>query len=280
MDVDLDDVREARELLAGARCVLFDFDGPICRLFPNGSSRSVARGLVSKIDEQGFQKMLKPDQRTDDDPHAVLGAVYQARQRWDVGGLLPLLEGMVTKGELKAANDAVDDNWGTPGADGLIKMLSGRRVRLAVVTNNSPWAADLYLRRTSLRRYFEFVHGRTTDLGLMKPDPDVLTRALRSLKLRPQDAVMIGDTGTDVEAANRAGVRFLGYGRNKRKVTGLRGAGAETVVSSYLPLIDKERGAGVSEPLGRSVSPAAAPSPPPTGASQRQGTGCPRCRRA
>ncbi|WP_420311135.1 HAD family hydrolase [Streptomyces sp. YS-B37] len=243
MDVDLDDVRGARELLAGTRCVLFDFDGPICRLFPNGASRSVACDLVSKIDELGFSEMLKQDQRTDDDPHAVLRAVYQARQRWDVGGLLPLLEGMVTKGELEAANKAVDDDWGTPGADRLIEMLSGRQVRLAVVTNNSRWAAELYLRRMSLRRCFEFVHGRTSDIGLMKPDPDVLTRALQSLKLRPQDAVMIGDTGTDVEAARRAGVRFLGYGRNKRKIRGLREAGAETVIGSYTPLIEKGRGA-------------------------------------
>ncbi|WP_327403073.1 HAD family hydrolase [Streptomyces sp. NBC_01288] len=244
MAVDLDDVKEARELLAGARCVLFDFDGPICRLFPNGASRSVARALVSKIDELGFPGMLKEDVRTDDDPHAVLGAVYEARRRWDVGGLLPLLEAMVTMGELEAANKAVDGHWGTPGASRLIEMLSGRQVRLAVVTNNSRWAAELYLRRMSLRRCFEFVHGRATDLGLMKPDPDVLTRALGSLKLRPQDAVMIGDTGTDVEAARRAGVRFLGFGRNTRKVTGLRDAGAETVVSSYLPLIEKEKGRG------------------------------------
>jgi beta-phosphoglucomutase-like phosphatase (HAD superfamily) len=78
----------------------------------------------------------------------------------------------------------------------------------------------------------------------MKPDPDVLTRALGSLHLRPEDAVMIGDTGTDVEAAKRAGVRFLGYGRDERKIRGLKEAGAGTVVSSYLPLVEDELGRG------------------------------------
>ena len=45
MAVDLDGVTSVRNLLAGARCVLFDFDGPICRLFPDGSSKPVADQL-------------------------------------------------------------------------------------------------------------------------------------------------------------------------------------------------------------------------------------------
>ncbi|MFE9597033.1 HAD family hydrolase [Streptomyces hokutonensis] len=244
MAVDLDDVQEARELLADARCVLFDFDGPICRLFPRSASKRVARELVAKVDELGFPEVLTDAVRSVDDPHAVLGAVHQAGQRRDVTELLPVIEGMVTKGELDAADEAVGKSRGTKGAERLIRMLSGRRVRLAVVTNNSPLAAKSYLKQMNLLGHFAHIHGRTADPGLMKPDPDVLTRALGSLRLRPEDAVMIGDTGTDVEAAKRAGVRFLGYGRDERKIRGLREAGAGTVVSSYLPLVEDELGRG------------------------------------
>jgi HAD superfamily hydrolase (TIGR01549 family) len=237
MAVDLDDVQEARELLADARCVLFDFDGPICRLFPRAASKRVARELVAKVDELGFREVLTDAVRSVDDPHAVLGAVHQAGQRRDVTELLPVIEGMVTKGELDAADEAVGKSRGTKGAERLIRMLSGRRVRLAVVTNNSPLAAKSYLKQMNLLGHFAHIHGRTADPGLMKPHPDVLQRALRDLDLRPENAVMIGDTDTDLLAAERAGVGFIGYDTAPLARARLRHAGAKVVLGAYAPLL-------------------------------------------
>jgi len=237
MAVDLDDVQEARELLADARCVLFDFDGPICRLFPRAASKRVARELVAKVDELGFPEVLTDAVRSVDDPHAVLGAVHQAGQRRDVTELLPVIEGMVTKGELDAADEAVGKSRGTKGAERLIRMLSGRRVRLAVVTNNSSLAAKSYLKQMNLLGHFAHIHGRTADPGLMKPHPDVLQRALRDLDLRPENAVMIGDTDTDLLAAERAGVGFIGYDTAPLARARLRHAGAKVVLGAYAPLL-------------------------------------------
>lgn len=53
-------------------------------------------------------------------------------------------------------------------------------------------------------------------------------------------ALMIGDTPSDLAAANSAGVAFLGYARNPHKEKLLREAGAKTVVAelkSVLPLV-------------------------------------------
>ncbi|MFF8972457.1 HAD family hydrolase [Streptomyces sp. NPDC014995] len=242
MDVDLDDVDDveyARELLAGGvggpgvACVLFDFDGPLCRLFPLGSSMRVADALRRCVESHGALDVLSGRERTDKDPHVVLHAVHRARRERDLGDLPELLEELVTRGELDAARIA----WPTPRADDLVRWLAGRGTRLAVVTNNAPRAADHYLRAHGLRQYFAAVHGRTADPGLMKPHPDVLDRALRDLDLSPGDAVMIGDTPTDVEAAERAGVRFIGYGRNAGKRARLRDAGAKVVLGSYAKLL-------------------------------------------
>lgn len=237
MTVDLDDARDAWQLLAGARCVLFDFDGPICRLFPEGSSMPVAEELRELLEEFGAGDVLTAKERTDKDPHLVLRAMPRAGRDRDVTHLLETLEKRVEAGELDAARTA----WPTPDADTLIQALADRRVRLAVVTNNSPLAAEAYLKDHGLLRHFAAVHGRSTDPGLMKPDPDVLLRALRSLALRPEDAVMIGDTSTDLKAAERAGVRFIGYGRNSEKRARLRDAGADIVLGSYAPLLQEAR---------------------------------------
>ena len=44
-----------------------------------------------------------------------------------------------------------------------------------------------------------------------KPDPDIVRAALARAKATPQDAVMIGDTPYDVEAAGRAGVAIIAF---------------------------------------------------------------------
>jgi HAD superfamily hydrolase (TIGR01509 family) len=44
-----------------------------------------------------------------------------------------------------------------------------------------------------------------------KPDPDIVNAALNQAKARAVDAVMIGDTPYDIEAAGRAGVRAIAF---------------------------------------------------------------------
>jgi HAD superfamily hydrolase (TIGR01509 family) len=44
-----------------------------------------------------------------------------------------------------------------------------------------------------------------------KPDPDIVHAALKQARARPEDAMMIGDTPYDVEAAGRAGVRVIAF---------------------------------------------------------------------
>jgi HAD superfamily hydrolase (TIGR01509 family) len=44
-----------------------------------------------------------------------------------------------------------------------------------------------------------------------KPDPDILVSALRKTKASAHQAIMIGDTPYDVEAAERAGIRTIAF---------------------------------------------------------------------
>ncbi|MEU6276073.1 HAD family hydrolase [Streptomyces populi] len=256
---------DARELLrcdevgSATRCVLFDFDGPICRLFPEGSSMDVADALRRLVTDLGLADALTEAERADKDPHVVLRAVHHVLWESDPKGLgvevpdpkdlIGKLDECVTQGELAAALTALP----TPGADALIARLFRSGLRLAVVTNNAPRAADSYLQNHQLRGFFDAVHGRGADPDLMKPDPDVLHRALADLDLEPADAVMIGDTPTDFVAAERAGVRFIGYGRNSEKRARLRNAGAKVVIGSYAPLLEETWSGDGDGPAGHVV---------------------------
>ncbi|NNN34517.1 HAD-IA family hydrolase [Streptomyces sp. S3(2020)] len=254
MAVEAGTKRGGQPLLSGIRGVLFDFDGPVCRLFPNESSRPVADELRDMLVREGVKQLLTASEEQNKDPHVVLQAVHRGRPKRDQ--LVRAMEELVSRREVAATQKALP----TPGAVELIHRLWKNGLRLAVVTNNSPSAADRYLRDWGVRDQFGAIHGRSSDPDLMKPHPHVVLCALRSLGLGPTEAVMIGDTPTDLEAARHAGVRFIGYGRNELKQQRLRDAGAEDVLGAYAPLLDEmgEKGAAAHEPGARSLGEPAA----------------------
>ena len=57
-----------------------------------------------------------------------------------------------------------------------------------------------------------------------KPEPDIIVAALKRAKAQPSEAIMIGDTPYDVEAALRAGVSVIGFRCGGWNDESLRGA--------------------------------------------------------
>ncbi|MFG2761185.1 HAD family hydrolase [Streptomyces wuyuanensis] len=219
------------DLISGADHVLFDFDGPICRLFARHPASGVAESLVGWLDRHGGRVRLTDDQRTAADPHEVLRTVGMQHPGSDV---VEGLEQELTRQELLATRSA----WPTAYADPLIRTWSAVADGLAVATNNSPRAAEEYLAGRGLRDCFAaHIHGRGPDLALLKPDPDCVLRALGSLGAAPASALMIGDTPSDLFAARAAGVSFLGYAHDTRRAERLRAAGATVVVESLEPVL-------------------------------------------
>ncbi|MGW1544566.1 HAD family hydrolase [Streptomyces sp. NPDC002309] len=231
-----DEYERVRALTASARAVLWDFDGPICRLFAGHSAENVARGLVEWLEGRGLRGLLTERERLSLDPHAVLRAVDRRQRGSD---LVVELEARLTGEERKAAPLAMPTGY----ADPLIRTWAASGSRLAVTTNNSPDVVREYLAGRGLLGCFApHVYGRTQDLHHLKPHPNCLDRALRALGEAPSAALMIGDTPSDLEAARKAGVPFLGYARNGVKEKLLRDAGATEVVGSLETVLKAVRG--------------------------------------
>lgn len=227
---------EKLQELIGARVVLWDFDGPVCRLFARHRAERVAAGLVEWLAGRGLRGLLTEDERETLDPQVVLRAVDRRHPGSD---LVAELEERLTQDELLAAASA----WPTPYADPLIRTWAAVGSRLAVTTNNSPRVVHAYLAERGLTGCFApHVYGRTAELHRLKPDPYCLDRALAALGAAPESALMIGDSPTDLVAAERAGVRFLGYASGERRAKQLRASGADTVLTSLEPLLLALRG--------------------------------------
>lgn len=217
---------DLRELIRHARVVLWDFDGPICRLFAGHSAERVAAELVEWLESRGLHGLVTEEERKSLDPHVVLRAVDLRHPGSD---LVAELEERLTQEELHAATSAMPTMY----ADPLIRTWSAVGSRLAIATNNSPRVVRKYLAGRGLTACFHpHIYGRTQNLHHLKPHPHCLNHALNAMGAAPSAALMIGDTPSDYLAARSAGVPFLGYARNGRKERLLREAGALVVVNS------------------------------------------------
>ncbi|WP_404829446.1 HAD family hydrolase [Streptomyces albicerus] len=231
-----EETERLRGLISRARVVLFDFDGPICRLFAGHKAENIAVEQVRWLEERGLHGLLTEKERAAPDPHVVLRAVDRRHPGSD---LVIELEERLTLQELKAVGSA----YPTAYVDPLIRTWHAMGARLAIASNNSPQTVARYLATRGLMDCFApHIYGRTQDLSLLKPHPHCLKRALSAMGVKPPEALMIGDADTDFQAAQRAGVPFLGYARNERKMKILRAAEVEHVVGSWYPVLKLLRG--------------------------------------
>ncbi len=99
-------------------------------------------------------------------------------------------------------------------AEGL-QRLRGAGLRLVCITNKPTAYARALLDLKGLSGYFVAVHGGDA-FARKKPDPLPLLEACRLLELAPSQAIMIGDSRNDAQAAAGAGcsVALATYGYN------------------------------------------------------------------
>ncbi|MEC4015686.1 HAD family hydrolase [Streptomyces sp. H27-D2] len=219
-------IHAARHLIESAKCILFDFDGPICHLFAGYPASEIADSLRDWLHERTPPTTALPDSQ---DPQRLLTGVAELISP----RLFAELEQELTRHELRATRTA----RATPGALPLIQQLAASGHGLAIATNNSRHAVEQYLRRENLARPFgAHIHGRGQLPHELKPHPSCLLHALESTHTHPGAALMIGDSDADVAAANAAHVAFLGYAKDERRFLRLRNAGATDVIRSLEPL--------------------------------------------
>jgi HAD superfamily hydrolase (TIGR01509 family) len=117
------------------------------------------------------------------------------------------------------------------GATELLQMLRRANKRISIVTSNSSRAVADWLDRHRLAHLVGAIVGRDSLLPL-KPAPEMIMRALELSGATPQETVLVGDSEADVEAAQRANVRFFGVAVTFAARTRLEQVGAQEVFSS------------------------------------------------
>jgi HAD superfamily hydrolase (TIGR01509 family) len=132
----------------------------------------------------------------------------------------------------------IDEVQPMAGARDLIEQLKARGHTVVLASSAKSDEVDHYLDLLDAR---ELADAWTTsaDVESTKPAPDLVSSALERVGGSADDALMVGDTPWDVEAAAKAGVKTLAVRTGGFGVDELEGAGAAAVFESVTELCQK-----------------------------------------
>jgi HAD superfamily hydrolase (TIGR01549 family) len=215
-------------VLARARALLLDFDGPVCSVFAGIPATTVADQLRDVLRDCGHTDLSKP-LATSKDPFEIF------RYAATLGETeAQYVESAFTAHEVEAIASALP----TEGAHDLIQTWHDSGRPLAIVSNNSSLAISTYLDLYNMRSSIDFISARTNhDTSQLKPAPYLLFKALSNLQIPSHECVFIGDSITDIEAGHAAQIQSVGYANKPGKDYAFRAAQARAVIKTMRGIV-------------------------------------------
>jgi len=223
-------VNSAADLVARARVVLLDFDGPICSVFAGYPSAHAVTATLRALEAAGFE--VRPQWLKLEDPHQLLVEVAD-----QIPEAIGIAEDALTRSEVHAVESAQI----TVGVSDLIDQITDRGQQWAVVSNNSAESIGRFCVRKDFARTPSLTVGRPKgEPHLMKPNPYALRHALEILRTPARDAVFIGDSVSDIQAGRAVGIPTIGYANKPAKPKLLEAALADVVITSMDDLLSED----------------------------------------
>ncbi len=160
--------------------------GPLQRFFPNGDARPYVRRWVMRMEPVAAWLLTRLDTvDLDDDAFRM---VKYARQML---------------GYKKTTNLEI-----VAGAEGALRDLRSR-YRLGLVTTRDRASTLRFLKQHNLNDLFSTIICRD-DVRRLKPHPEPIFKAAKSLEIAAEQCVMVGDTLADIRAARAANAASIG----------------------------------------------------------------------
>jgi transketolase len=219
------------------RVALTNFDRTLTRLLdPPPLEQAAYRDLLGFYEHQGLPPALLADGEVD--PYSVWTRAYD----WMRGNVdLDRAEDLnrraasrLTVHELAAAASARLFE----GVDPTLRWLRAEGLRIFIVSNNSMAAVGRTLRTNGVAHLVEHVFGREDRFEMedLKPSAALIDAALRHANSVAQQAVLVGDSPTDMMAGRKAGVLTIGVCTSTARRAELLEAGADHCISSFAEL--------------------------------------------
>jgi phosphoglycolate phosphatase len=189
--------------MTSASTIVFDLDGTLVDTAPD-----LIDALNHVLDREGLPAM----------------PLHSARNLIGAGARKLIERGLEREGRAASADDIermtrdfidyygdhiADASRPFDGLEDALDDLSARGCRLAVCTNKLEWLSKRLLDRLGLSARFAAICGADT-FGVSKPDPAILRQTVGRAGGVMTSTIMVGDAGTDIGVARRAGVPVIG----------------------------------------------------------------------
>jgi pyrophosphatase PpaX len=145
--------------------------------------------------------------------------------------------GVAEKYELEAARDKSL----MPGAEETLKTLKRMGLKIGLCTISGEKSASLVLQKLNIASFFNVTVPRDM-VDYVKPSPEHLSLVLKGLEAAPEETIVVGDSGADMQSARDLKAIAVGLPTGISTVNQLMSHGADYVITSItdLPvLIDK-----------------------------------------
>ncbi len=219
-----------------AKLWLFDFDNTLAALerevdWP-GSRRELEAWLRARgVNEEIFAEIPRGNLPLYAALHSqwlrTPQTTHIARPPSDAEALLRRASEIIERHELIGADRAAP----TPGAIDLLKAIAVRGAVAIIVTSNSSRTVAHWLERHRAGNLVRAIVGRDGLLAL-KPSPEMVAHAIAVATVPAADAVFVGDSIADFEAARAAGLGFYGIATTESARDLLIAAGATDLFAS------------------------------------------------
>ncbi len=114
------------------------------------------------------------------------------------------------------------------------------KYKKAVISNKREFLSKKLLHDLDLLRFFDTVLG-SDSASEKKPSPEPIKKVLSSLKVIPEDAVIVGDSDNDILAGKKAGIKTIGVTYGYRTAEMLKDADfLINKMDDLIPLITNE----------------------------------------
>jgi pyrophosphatase PpaX len=219
------------------KAVIFDLDGTLVNFnLDYRSLRAEVRGYLMKVGvpasllslKETIFEMLKKTEIFMRNSGKNAEAMNEVRRE-----VLALAE----KYELEAARDKSL----MPGAEETLKALKRMGLKIGLCTISGEKSANLVLQKLNIAAFFDVTVPRDM-VDYIKPSPEHLGLVLKGLEAAPEETVVVGDSGADMQSARDLKAIAVGLPTGVSTVRQLMGNGADYVITSItdLPvLIDK-----------------------------------------
>lgn len=182
--------------------IVFDLDGTLVDTAPD-----LIATLNAVFVEKGVQEVAFDDARD-----LIGGGVKVLLERGlSAQGMVlttPELDDLYADYVRRYADHIADRSRAFPGLGPALDQLAALGHRFAVCTNKLEWLSVRLLDALGLSARFEAICGQET-FGIQKPDPEMLRRTILKAGGDPANALMVGDSATDVNTARAAGIPVI-----------------------------------------------------------------------